>query len=340
MRRIAIHRSLHRADLIMGIERDLLFPIGIAAGVLMVSSGNRPWQILIGLIILSGGFALARKANKKEPILSKVFRQHIRHKKFYPAKDSPNLPHKSIHYNAMSRKEKGLQSLLQYAVMADNGIILCKNGSFLVGYEITTRDTASSTDTELENFSSSISASLKNLGDGFTLHFDCIRSPEDYYPDKNENHFPDKITRAIDDERRIYFKKGKHFRTTHYLFITWKPDISAQKMDSFLYTEEKDEHQRKKGDDAGVKALKTFQNNLAEIEDRLSLSFQLWKLKDISSQNGIYSELLEIINFIISNSKFGIKSFQMIAMVHFFVRCPCRNKADCPSFDIQYLKCW
>ncbi|WP_211251923.1 VirB3 family type IV secretion system protein, partial [Desulfobacter vibrioformis] len=48
MRRIAIHRSLHRSDLIMGIERDLLFPIGIAAGVLIVSSGNRPWQILIG----------------------------------------------------------------------------------------------------------------------------------------------------------------------------------------------------------------------------------------------------------------------------------------------------
>ena len=102
MRRISIHRSLHRADLIMGIERDLLFPIGIAAGVLIVSSGNRPWQILIGLIILSVGFALARKANKNEPILSKVFRQHVRHKKFYPAKDSPQLPHKSIHYDAMS----------------------------------------------------------------------------------------------------------------------------------------------------------------------------------------------------------------------------------------------
>ena len=38
MRRIAIHRSLHRADLIMGIERDLLFPIGIAAGVLLERS--------------------------------------------------------------------------------------------------------------------------------------------------------------------------------------------------------------------------------------------------------------------------------------------------------------
>ena len=206
---------------------------------------------------------------------------------------------------------------MQYAVMADNGVILCKNGSFLVGYEITTRDTDSSTDTELENFSTSISASLKNLGDGFTLHFDCIRSPEDYYPDKNENHFPDKITRAIDDERRIYFKKGTHFRTTHYLFITWKPDISAQKMDSFLYTEEKDEHQRKKGDDPGVKALKTFQNNLVEIEDRLSLSFRLQKLKDTFSQNCIYSELLEIINFIPNPPPVFYKAFRGW-IFHFF----------------------
>ncbi len=83
--------------------------------MLIVSSGNRLWQMLIGFAILSVGFALARKANKKEPILSKILRQHIGHKKFYPAKESPQPPHKSVHYDAMSRKEKGLQSLLQYA---------------------------------------------------------------------------------------------------------------------------------------------------------------------------------------------------------------------------------
>ena len=59
-------------------------------------------------------------------------------------------------------------------------------------------------------------------------------------------------------------KRVSIFRTTHYLFITWKPDISAQKMDSFLYTEEKDDRQRKKGDDAGVKALK----NVSKQPDR------------------------------------------------------------------------
>ena len=65
--------------------------------------------------------------------------------------------------------------------------------------------------------------------------------------------------------------------------------------------------------------------------------------KLVGDLSGAYSRRLNIqhrIVYQISNSKFGIKSFQMIAMVHFFVRCPCRNKADCPSFDIQYLKCW
>lgn len=304
MRRIAIHRSLHRPDLIMGIERDLLFPIGIAAGLLIVTSGNRPWQILIGLLICLVGFAYARKANKVEPILTKVFREHMRHKKFYPAKDSHITPAKSINFKAMNRKEIGLQSLLQYALMVENGILLCKNGSFLVGYEVTTRDTDSSTDTELENFSASISSSLKNLGDGWILHFDCIRSSEDYYPTKSENFFPDEITQAIDDDRRNHFKKGKHFRTSHYLFISWKPDVSTQKLNSFLYT---DENQEKKKDDVGVNSLISFQKTLIEIEDRLKLSFKIDQLKESETDTGVYSNLLEIINFIITGERHKIK---------------------------------
>ena len=304
MRRIAIHRSLHRPDLIMGIERDLLFPIGIAAGLLIVTSGNRPWQILIGLLICLVGFAYARKANKVEPILTKVFREHMRHKKFYPAKDSHITPAKSINFKAMNRKEIGLQSLLQYALMVENGILLCKNGSFLVGYEVTTRDTDSSTDTELENFSASISSSLKNLGDGWILHFDCIRSSEDYYPTKSENFFPDEITQAIDDDRRNHFKKGKHFRTSHYLFISWKPDVSTQKLNSFLYT---DENQEKKKDDVGVNSLISFQKTLIEIEDRLKLSFKIDQLKESETDTGVYSNLLEIINFIITGERHKMK---------------------------------
>ena len=304
MRRIAIHRSLHRPDLIMGIERDLLFPIGIAAGLLIVTSGNRPWQILIGLLICLVGFAYARKANKVEPILTKVFREHMRHKKFYPAKDSHITPAKSINFKAMNRKEIGLQSLLQYALMVENGILLCKNGSFLVGYEVTTMDTDSSTDTELENFSASISSSLKNLGDGWILHFDCIRSSEDYYPTKSENFFPDEITQAIDDDRRNHFKKGKHFRTSHYLFISWKPDVSTQKLNSFLYT---DENQEKKKDDVGVNSLISFQKTLIEIEDRLKLSFKIDQLKESETDTGVYSNLLEIINFIITGERHKIK---------------------------------
>jgi type IV secretion system protein VirB4 len=288
----------------MGIERDLLFPIGIAAGLLIVTSGNRPWQILLGLVILSIGFTFARKANKAEPILTKVFRKHMRHKNFYPAKDSHIRPGKSINYNAMNRKEPGLQSLLQYALMVDDGILLCKNGSFLVGYEVTTKDTASSTDAQLESFSGSISSSLKSLGDGWTLHFDCIRSPEDYYPEKEENFFPDEVTRAIDDDRRLHFKEGKHFRTLHYLFITWRPDISSQKLNSFLYTEE---NQDKKKEDIGAKSLDIFKATLIEIEDRLKLSFWIKQLKENENETGVYSDLLEIINFIITGERHRIK---------------------------------
>lgn len=308
-RRVAIHRSLHRADLIMGIERDLVFPIGLAAGLLIATSGSRPYQIFIGLLILAIGFALARKANKSEPILTKILRKHLNHKKYYPAKDSHTVSQKHIDYDDFSRREKGLQSLLQYAVMVDNGILLCKNGAFLVGYEITTRDTASSTSDELNSFSSEISSSIKNLGDNWVLHFDCIRAPEDYYPQKEDNHFPDPVSEAIDDERRQLFEsEGKHFRTRHYLFLSWRPDLSDQKLSSFIFNEETDNHSAKKSkENPGLKALETFKNNLVEIEDRLSLSFGLKQLLDYETDKGVFSELLEVINYIITGERHPVK---------------------------------
>lgn len=308
-RRVAIHRSLHRADLIMGIERDLVFPIGMAAGLLITTSGNRPYQILLGLIVIAVGFALARKANKSEPILTKVFRKHFNHKKFYPAKDSHTQSQKSIDYNDFSRREKGLQSLLQYAVMVDDGTLLCKNGAFLVGYEITTRDTASSTSEELNSFSAEISSSLKNLGDNWVLHFDCIRAAEDYYPEKEDNYFPDAVSAAIDDERREHFEsEGKHFRTRHYLFISWRPDLSDQKLSSFIFNDEEDDLQSTKSkENLGLKSLKTFQNSLVEIEDRLALSFGLRKLVEEETEKGVFSELLEVISYTISGERHPIK---------------------------------
>ncbi|SDP36058.1 VirB4 family type IV secretion/conjugal transfer ATPase [Desulforhopalus singaporensis] len=304
-RRITIFRSLHRANLIMGVERDLLFPIAIAGGLVIISSSGRWTTLLFAIILIMTGLYLARISGKADPIMTRVWKSHMKQKKHYPAKESPFPPPKSTGYKSFREKEPGLQSLLQYAVMIDDGVILCKDGSFLVGYQLTTRDTASSTDQELGGFSSSISNSIKELGDGWSLHFNCIRSPEEYYPDPSESFFADRITRAIDDERREHFRQeGRHFRTTHYLFVSWRPNFTGEKINRFFYTETGEKSSVTKiRVDEGEKAFTRFKAELQEIEDRLRISFGLHRLKDHQTETARYSELLEIICYCIAGER-------------------------------------
>ncbi|SDP02118.1 VirB4 family type IV secretion/conjugal transfer ATPase [Desulforhopalus singaporensis] len=304
-RRISIFRSLHRANLIVGVERDLLFPIAIGGGLVIITSNGNWLKLLFATVAIIGALTLARMSGKADPIMTKVWKFHMKHKEFYPAKDSPFSAPSGAAYRSHRTKEPGLQSLLQYAVMIDNGLILCKDGSFFVGYQLTTRDTASSTESELASFSSSISTSTKELGDGWSLHFNCIRSPEEYYPGSSESFFPDPVTRAIDDERRELFRKeGKHFRTSHYLFLSWRPNLASEKINSFFYTETGGEtRNRKIRADEGEKALARFKEELIEIEDRLKISFTLHRLKDIQTQSATCSELLEIISYCITGER-------------------------------------
>ena len=310
-RRITIFRSLHRANLIAGVERDLLFPVVIAGGLLIITaSGN--WAVLaFAVILIMSGLAAARMSGKADPIMTKVWRAHMNQKKFYPAKESPQPSPKKVSFESFRHKTPGLQTLLQYGVMIDDGLILLKDGSFLVGYRLTTRDTASATDGELASFSSSISTSTKELGDGWSLHFNCIRSGEDYYPAPEESHFPDPLTRAIDDERRRQFQaEGRHFKTSHYLFLTWRADFSSEKISSFFYAESRaDESGKKKiKKDAGEKALAQFKEQLIELEDRLKISFGLKRLQEYENPEGVvYSELLRVLNYTITGEDHPVR---------------------------------
>ncbi len=120
-------------------------------------------------------------------------------------------------------KAKGFSDLLTYAGLVDEGIILQKDGSFLVAYEYTGKDTDSSTMEELENLVSIINDGVKLLGTGFCIHVDSIRSFKKAYPARELCFFPDKITQMIDDERREFFGSDVCFKTRNIISITYKP---------------------------------------------------------------------------------------------------------------------
>ena len=149
---------------------------------------------------------------------------------------------------------KGLSDLLPYAVLIEEGIILQKDGSFLAAFEYTGRDTDSATDEELEYLVLQVNNAIKNLGTGYCLHIDAIRSFKQAYPGKELGFFPDKVTRLIDDERRDFFGSDVCFQTRNVLSVTYKPNA---------YIGEK--NILEKGLDIFKKTLETLYDSLSTV---------------------------------------------------------------------------
>ena len=88
LRRTPLHRALHRANLFLGGERELVLIAAIVCGGLAVSAlnlvataiGAGVWMLVIGFLRLMA---------KADPQMSKVYLRYIRHRPYYPARSRP-----------------------------------------------------------------------------------------------------------------------------------------------------------------------------------------------------------------------------------------------------------
>ena len=90
LRRIPIHSSLHRANLVMGAERELA--LGSALAALLVGIG--------GMSLVSAGTAIIfwfstiwalRRMARADPMMSKVWLRHVRQQVFYSARSGRRI---------------------------------------------------------------------------------------------------------------------------------------------------------------------------------------------------------------------------------------------------------
>jgi type IV secretion system protein VirB4 len=164
-------------------------------------------------------------------------------------------------------RAKGLPDLLPYALLTAPGIVLNKNGSFLAAWEIRGQDTDSSTPDERAYVSAQVNTAIKLLGTGWMLHVDAIRGSHRAYPEPGKGHFPDPVTRLMDEERRAFFngEGGRCFSTNTVLTATWTPDFKASGMAGKVQAG---------ADTASApgleKSLLQFRNSLELLEDALS----------------------------------------------------------------------
>lgn len=87
-RRLVLHPSLIRPNLLAGGDRHLTIILWTAVFSLIFGAGIRPMSIAVGMAIgIVGQYGLMRAASA-DPHWFTVYRRHLQYQKFYPAHSS------------------------------------------------------------------------------------------------------------------------------------------------------------------------------------------------------------------------------------------------------------
>jgi type IV secretion system protein VirB4 len=164
--------------------------------------------------------------------------------------------------------------LLNYGILADEGILLLKDGAFHGGWYYAGPDLDSASHEELAAQSARVNSALATLGNGWMLNVDAHRKPAGAYP-LGAEHFPDPTTRLIEEERDIkYAEHGRHYESVYALTLTYKPPAEAERRLAAFLFEGEDERRRP----GWEQLLEFFRRNLDQIEDLLSAVLTLHRM--------------------------------------------------------------
>lgn len=132
--------------------------------------------------------------------------------------------------------DQGLSDLLNYAHLIDEGIIMNKDGAFLMSYKFRGPDIHSASSGELDALTSVFNRMVTFLDDGWMLHVDELRVPALLYPEQGA--FPDSVSRLIDEERRqLYESEGVHYENFQFLTFVWKFPLPVVKTTRHWFVE-------------------------------------------------------------------------------------------------------
>jgi type IV secretion system protein TrbE len=194
--------------------------------------------------------------------------------------------------------------LLNYAACVRDGVIVTKSGAFMAAWLYRGADAESATPPEREAVSLRINQALAGLGNGWMVHVDAFRVPSPKYPERGRSYFPDRVSAAIDEERRRLFEKlGEMYEGHFILTITYFPPLLIQK--KFVELLFDDEAKPSTATQRTTAILDEFERNIESIENRLSMAFSLQRLKSVEVQNEdgsktVHDEFLSWLQFCIT----------------------------------------
>ncbi|NTD86768.1 VirB4 family type IV secretion/conjugal transfer ATPase [Agrobacterium tumefaciens] len=200
--------------------------------------------------------------------------------------------------------------LVPYAGLVDTSVILLKDGSLMAGWYFAGPDSESSTDAERNEVSRQINAILSRLGSGWMIQVEAIRVPTGDYPNEGESHFPDPVTRAIDDERRTHFQTERgHYESRHALILTWRPPEPRRSgLTRYIYSDT-----ASRSATYADTMLQSFLTSIREVEQYLAnvVSIRRMMTRETPERGGFrvarYDELFQFIRFCVTGENHPVR---------------------------------
>ncbi|MFG1428843.1 conjugal transfer protein TrbE [Roseixanthobacter glucoisosaccharinicivorans] len=200
--------------------------------------------------------------------------------------------------------------LVPYAGLVANGILLLKDGSLMAGWYFAGPDSESSTDGERNEVSRQINTILARLGSGWMIQVEAVRVPTTEYPALQDCHFPDPVTRAIDNERRARFEQERgHFESRHAILLSWRPPERRRAgLARYIYSDVES-----RSASYADTAIGSFATSIREVEQYLAsvLSIRRMETREVEEREGTriarYDELFQFIRFCITGENHPIR---------------------------------
>lgn len=200
--------------------------------------------------------------------------------------------------------------LLPYAGLVAPGVLLLKDGSLMAGWYFAGPDSESSTETERNEVARVINSVLARLGSGWMIQVEAVRVPTRDYPKRDDSHFPDAVTRAIDDERRRRFEaESGHFESEHAFVLTYRPP-ERRKAGLARYVYSDDESRSASFADT---TLDFFLTSIREVEQYLGnvLSLRRMRTQEVEDKGSVrparFDELFQFARFCITGENHPVK---------------------------------
>ncbi|MGE0499654.1 MAG: conjugal transfer protein TrbE [Rhizobiaceae bacterium] len=127
-----------------------------------------------------------------------------------------------------------LADFLPWVALADEGVVLNKDGSFQRTARFRGPDLDSAVAAELVAVAGRINNAFRRLGSGWSIFVEAQRSEAATYPD---SQFPDPASGLVEEERKADFEEaGIHFVSDYFLTILYLPPAEdAARAETWLY---------------------------------------------------------------------------------------------------------